>query len=384
MINSIPSEKPSMGRFRRLRALIRKEAYQIYRDPSSIIITIVLPMILLFLYGYGVSLDLDHLRIGVVMEDFAPDAQSFVKSLTDSKYFDVKIVRDRRELQDEITRGSIRGMVVIPSYFSAFRSRPQMIAPIQVIADGSEPNTANFVQNYVKGAFWNWLIQEGISSALPGLPHIDIETRYWYNEELESRYFLLSGSLAIIMTLIGTLLTSLVVAREWERGTMEALMSTPVGIVEIVLSKLISYFCLGMISMIICVMISTWFYGLPLRGSLWLLTLVSAVFLLSALGTGLLISTYSKNQLVASQLATLLGFLPAYMLSGFLFEIASMPPFIRALTHIIPARYFVQCLQTLFLVGNVWNLVLWNIVPMLGISAILFLITARKTVKRLD
>lgn len=165
---------------------------------------------------------------------------------------------------------------------------------------------------------------------------------------------------------------------------MEALMSTPVSIIEIVLSKLISYFCLGMISMIICVAISTWVFGLPLRGSLWLLVLVSAVFLFSALGTGLLISTYSKNQLVASQLASLIGFLPAYMLSGFLFEIASMPAFIRALTHIIPARYFVQCLQTLFLVGNVWNLILFNLLPMLGIGAILFIITARKTVKRLD
>jgi len=377
-------ENFSNGRFRRLKALIRKEAYQIIRDPSSIMITIVLPLILLFLYGYGVSLDLDHLRIGVVMEDSAPDAQSFVKSLTDSRYFDVKIARDRRELMDDITRGSIRGMVVIPSYFSEFRQRPQTIAPIQIIADGSEPNTANFVQNYVQGAYWNWLLQEGISSDLSGLPHLDVEARFWYNEELQSRFFLLSGSLAIIMTLIGTLLTALVVAREWERGTMEALMSTPVGIVEIVLSKLISYFCLGMISMIICVAISTLVFGLPLRGSLWVLILTSGAFLFSALGTGLLISTYSKNQLVASQLASLLGFLPAYMLSGFLFEIASMPLPIRALTHIIPARYFVQCLQTLFMVGNVWSLILFNLLPMLGIGGILFLITARKTVKRLD
>jgi ABC-2 type transport system permease protein len=383
MTENIPSDF-SEGRWRRLKALIRKEAFQIVRDPSSILITVVLPLLLLFLYGYGVSLDLDHLRIGLVMEDTAPDAQSFAKSLTDSPYFEVKIARDRRELAEDITRGAIRGMVVIPSYFSQFRSRPDVVAPIQVIADGSEPNTANFVQNYVQGAYWNWLRQEAISSDLSGLPHIDVESRFWYNEELESRFFLMSGSLAIIMTLIGTLLTALVVAREWERGTMEALISTPVKIGEIIFSKFLAYFGLGMISMVICVIISVFGFGLPLRGSLWLLFFVSAIFLFCALSSGLLISTYAKNQLVASQIASIAGFLPAYMLSGFLFEIASMPAWVRALTHIVPARYFVQCLQTLFMVGNVWNLIFWNIIPMLLIGWILFFLTVRKTVKRLD
>ena len=250
------------------------------------IISVVLPLILLFLYGYGVSLDLDHLRIGLVMEDTAPDAQSFAKSLTDSPYFDVKIARDRRELTGDITSGLLRGMVDHPILFFTISRRPDQVAPIQVIADGSEPNTANFVLNYVQGAYWNWLQQEAISNNLTGLPHIDVQARYWFNEELQSRFFLMSGSLAIIMTLIGTLLTALVVAREWERGTMEALISTPVGIVEIILSKFIAYFVLGMISMVICVLISVFIFGLPLRCSLWLLIVVSAVFLFSALSTG--------------------------------------------------------------------------------------------------
>ena len=381
-MQTTPSE--SDGRTRRLKALIRKESFQIIRDPSSILISVVLPLILLFLYGYGVSLDLDHLRIGLVMEDTSPDAQSFAKSLTDSPYFNVKIARDRRELTEDITRGTLRGMVIIPSYFSQFRNRPDTVAPIQVIADGSEPNTANFVQNYVQGAFWNWLEQEAISDHLTGLPHIDVQARNWYNEELLSRYFLLSGSLATIMTLIGTLLTALVIAREWERGTMEALISTPVGIGEIILSKFIAYFGLGMISMVICVVISVFVYGLPLRCSLWLLVLVSAVFLFCALSTGLLISTYAKNQLVASRIASIIGFLPAYMLSGFIFEIASMPAWIRALTRIMPARYFVQCIQTLFLVGNVWKLVLINTLIMLFIGSLLFYWTIHKMVKRLE
>ena len=369
---------------RRLKALIKKELIQILRDPSSVIIAAFLPMLLMFLYSFGVSLDLDHLHIGLVMEDTAPDAQSFAKSLTDSPFFDVTIVRDEREILNDLEEGRIRGFVVIPSYFSKFRATPAEIAPIQVIADGSEPNTANFVQNYVRGAYVNWLAQEAISSDLRGLPLVTLEPRYWYNPELESRYFLLSGSLAIIMTLIGTLLTALVIAREWERGTMEALLSTPMTITEFILSKFLSYFALSMFSMALCVTTAVLVYGLPLRGSLLLMGLVSAVFSLAALGAGLLISTLARNQIIASQMALIVGFLPAYILSGFLFEIASMPKPIQWITYIIPAKYFVQCLQTLFMVGNVWSLILYNLIPMGVIGILLLIQTRRKTIKRLD
>ena len=373
------------GRVRRMRALMIKEFFQIIRDPSTILITVFLPLLLIFLYGSGVSLDLDHLRVGLVMEDTAPDVQSFAKSLTDSRYFDVKIVRDRRELGDDLISGAIRGMFIVPSYFTQFRLRPDKIGPIQVIADGSETNTANFVQNYAQGVFKNWLTQEAISGGVQTeVPLITSDARFWYNEELESRFFLLSGSLAIIMTLIGSLLTALVVAREWERGTMEALMSTTVGIRELVMAKVIPYFCLGMISMVICVVISIVFYGLPLRGSFLLLMLVSALFLFCALGLGLMISTITKNQVFAYQITLVTAFLPAYILSGFLFEIHSMPTWIQLLTYIIPAKYFVQSLQTLFMVGNVWHLILFNMVPIAGIGIIFFLITSSKTAKRLD
>lgn len=370
--------------FRRTRALIRKEAFQIIRDPSSILISFVLPILLLFLYGYGVSLDLEHLRIGLVMEETAPAAQSFARSLFNSRYFEVHVARDIREMQTKLVEGSIRGIVVIPSYFSSFLDRPDRMAPLQVIGDGSEPNTANFVQNYVQGAYQNWLVQERISHGNRDLGGVQIVARYWYNEELESRNFLIPGSLAIIMTLIGTLLTALVISREWERGTMEALMATPVSIFEIILSKLASYFMLGMGSMSMCVVLAVFLYDVPFRGSLLLLMLVSAVFLICALSMGLLISTVAKNQIVASQAAIVAAFLPAYILSGFLFEITSMPLWIRGLTYLMPARYFVQCLQTLFLVGNVWNLILFNLVPMLTLGLCLFFLTARRTVKRLE
>jgi ABC-2 type transport system permease protein len=388
MMPNIPFEsllKDSRSqRARRLAALIVKEFWQIIRDPSSLLISVVLPLLLLFLYGFGVSLDLNHLRIGLVLEDTAPDARSFAEALTASKYFDVTLARDRRELFYPLEAGKVRGIVVIPSYFSAFRHKPGGVAPIQVIADGSEPNTANFVQNYVQGAYQVWLQQQVLTQDLKGLPLVSLVSRFWYNEELESRFFLMPGSLAIIMTLIGTLLTALVVAREWERGTMESLMATPVTIGELMLGKLIPYFILGMLSMTICVVICVYGYGLPLRGSVWVLYLVTAVFLFCALGFGLMISTLAKNQIVASQAAIVSAFLPSYMLSGFIFEISSMPKVIQWITYIIPAKYFVTCLQTLFLVGNVWSLIFWNMIPMLALGIVYYLITAHKTVKRLD
>lgn len=372
------------GRARRIKALIIKEFYQIIRDPSSIMISIVLPLVLLFLYGFGVSLDLDHLRVALVLEDTAPDAQSFAKSMTDSRFFEVKVGRDRREFTRDILKGAVRGMVVVPSYFTAFRNRQDEIAPIQVITDGSEPNTANFVQNYVVAAWQNWLRQESISEHLTGLPLVSAAPRFWYNEELESRNFLVPGSLAIIMTLIGTLLTALVVAREWERGTMEAIMATPVTIVELLVGKLVPYFILGMGSMTLCVITAKLLYDTPFRGSWLILEFVAACFLTTALGLGLLISIVTKNQFAAAQAAMVSAFLPAYILSGFIFEIGSMPWPIQLLTYIVPAKYFVTSLQTLFLVGDISSLIIINVIPMLFIGMVFFILSFRLSVKRLD
>lgn len=369
---------------RRIKALVVKESYQIVRDPSSLLISVFLPLLLLFLYGYGVSLDLDHLRVGVVLEDRSPTARSFLQSLTDSKYFEIETSGDYKVMSDRLVEGSIRGFVVIPSYFTAFYREQDQIAPIQVIADGSETNTSHFVHNYIAGAFQNWLVQEKITHPSKMGGGIAVEPRFWYNEELESRYFLLSGALAIIMTLIGSLLTALVIAREWERGTMEALISTSVQKSEIMIGKLIPYFVLGMLSMCICVVISVFGYGLPLRGSIWLLVLASSAFLFCALSTGLMVSTLSKSQVFSYQVTLIIAFLPAYILSGYLFEISSMPKWIQCLTYIIPAKYFVQNLQTLFLVGNVYRLILWNILPMILIGSVCYVVAARKMQKRLE
>ena len=369
-----------MIRFSILKALLKKETYQILKDPSTILISVVLPLLLLFLYGYGVSLDLDRLRIGLVVEDTSPDATGLIDSFRGTKYFDVDITRNRQDLNHKIVEGSIRGFVVIPSYFSEFLHNPEQIAPVQLIADGSETNTANFVQNYAQKTFEEWLNQVLNKSPSP----IQVEPRVWYNEPLESRYFLLTGSLAITMTLIGTLLTALVISREWERGTMEAIFATPVTIVELLLGKSIPYFLLGFFSMALCTAVCVLFYQIPFEGSYWALALVSGCFLFCAMGLGLMISTLCRAQALAYQIAIVTGFLPAYILSGFLFEIYSMPFWIRCITYVIPARYFVQSLQTLFLVGNVWPLIVFNILPMLAIGVLFFLITVHKTVKRLD
>lgn len=318
------------------------------------------------------------------MEDTSPDARSFAESIFASRYFDVRYAHDRRELIEPITKGQIRGMVIIPSYFSAFRERPSKIAPIQVIADGSEPNTASFVQNYVQGAWEKWLDIEKISSNLQGPSLVKLQPRFWYNEKLESRNFLIPGSLAIIMTLIGTLLTALVIAREWERGTMEALMSTPIRINELLIGKLIPYFIFGMLSMLMCTVIAVIGYNVPLRGSWYTLILAVSVFLFTALGLGLLISSVTKNQFVAAQASQVAAFLPAFMLSGFIFEIASMPWPIQLITYFLPARYFVTCLQTIFLVGDSWPLIIKNLTPILAIGLVFFFLSAKYTVKRLD
>lgn len=374
------------GRLLRLRGLIRKEMAQVVRDPSSVLIAFVLPAVLLFLFGYGVSLDASDVRLAVVLENTTPEAQSLAVAFRNSRYFDTRIGRDRREFEEDLVAGKLRGMVVVPETFSENLRSGNKSTAIQVIADGSEPNTASFVRNYVQGVLRNWLVQQTIDAGRNdvGAPGVRVEQRVWFNPQLASRWFLLPGSIAIIMTIIGTLLTALVVAREWERGTMEALMATPIGIVELLIGKLTPYYLLGMGSMAVCVTTSVTLFDLPFRGSILALVVVSSVFLVAMLALGLLISTVSKNQFIASQIALVVGFLPSFLLSGFVFEISSMPLPIQALTRVIPARYFVTCLQTIFLAGDIRSVLVPNTLALCAIGTVLIVLVARKTSRRLD
>lgn len=369
-------------RVRRIRALIRKETRQIVRDPSSILIAFILPMILLFLFGYGVSLDTKDVRIGLVIEDPTPLTSSLADSFRGSHYFNVREGRDRRDFTDDLIRGRIRGIIVIPAPFSDDLAAGHP-SRIQVLVDGTDPNTAKFVQNYAQGAVASWGALLQADQALAP-PPISVEQRFWFNPELTSRFFLVPGSIAIVMTLVGTLLTSLVVAREWERGTMEAMMATPVSATELLIGKLVPYFVLGLASMTLCFLVAVFVFGVPFRGSLFALYALSGVFLLPALGQGLLISALTKNQFLASQIAMLSGFLPSFLLSGFLFEINSMPLPIRIVTLVVPARHLIPSLQSVFLAGDIWPMYVQAMGILLLMGIALLAIAARKTRKRID
>ncbi|MGV8921957.1 MAG: ABC transporter permease [Thermomonas sp.] len=366
---------------RRLLALVRKESLQAMRDPSTILIAFVLPVVLLFLFAYAVSLDVREVRIGVVLESDAPSAQSLAAGFAGTRYLKVTPARDRREVSDLMVSGKLRGFVVIPQDFERRLASgiPQPL--VQVITDGSQPNTANFVANYAQGVVQTW--GAGRRGGAPAAA-IKLEPRYWFNPELESRRSLVPGAIAIVMTIIGTMLTALVVAREWERGTMEAVLSTPASVIEILIGKLLPYFVLGLIATLGSAALAVFVFDVPLRGSLLALLTLSAVFLLPALGQGLLISAVTRNQFLASQIALFSGFLPSFLLSGFLFEIDAMPTWIQAITYLIPARYFVSSLQTVFLAGDVWAVFLPNLAAMAAIGVFFLLIAKRKTRKNLE
>jgi ABC-2 type transport system permease protein len=369
------------ARARRVVALVRKEVRQIVRDPSSILIAFVLPLILLFLFGYGVSLDATRTRIGVVIERPTPSARGLLAAFQASPSFDVRVATDLRELEGPLALGAVRGIVVIPATFDADLWKRSTSPEVPVIVDGSEPNTAALVQGYAQGVVASWAgsraADSGRSQSASGA-----EARLWFNPELSSRFFLVPGCIAVVMALVGTLLTSLVVAREWERGTMEAMMATPVTALELLLGKVIPYFILALASMTLCTLVAVLVFGVPFRGSLAALYAISAAFLLPSLGQGLLISAATKNQFLASQLAILSAFLPTFLLSGFIFEIASMPKVIQWITNLVAARWLIPSLQTVFLAGDVWRLFVRDICVMTLFGAVLLMLAMRTTKKR--
>nr|WP_211110096.1 ABC transporter permease [Acuticoccus mangrovi] len=363
--------------------MVRKEGTQALRDPSTLLIAGVLPFILLFLFGYGVSLDSTHTRLAVVVEAPSPLTDDLLASFTASSYFDVTTGRDRRAYEGELVAGRVRGIVVVPQTFTADVAAGRG-GTVQMIVDGTDPNTASLVQAYTEGAIANWQGMRATERGSDATQPINLVPRYWYNAELTSRNFLVPGSIAIVMTLVGTLLTSLVLAREWERGTMEAIMATPVTAFEMLAGKVLPYFVLGLVAMTVCVVLAVGLFGVPFRGSVVALYALSAAFLLPALGQGLLISAVTKNQFLASQLALLSAFLPAFLLSGFIFEIQSMPQPIRWLTYLVPARYLIPSLQTVFLAGDIWPMFGRAIAMLLLFGALFLGLAARATKKRID
>ena len=375
--------KASAASRMRLTGMIRKESLQILRDPSSIAIAFVMPVVLLLLFGYGVSLDARHIPLAMVVEQPDANSASLVGAFQRSEYFDPQPFKSIQAAQQAFDLRKVFGIVWLRSDFSK-RLLSQGDAPIGVIINGVDANQARITEGYIQGVWQSWLVSharsQGVELSLP----VVLEPRIWFNAAVRSRNFLVPGLIAVIMTLIGAMLTSMVVAREWERGTMEALMVTPIRIGELVAGKLIPYFVLGMGGMLLSVAMALWLFDVPLRGSFWALTATSALFMLVSLGMGLLISVVAKNQFVAGQISIIITFLPAFILSGFIFQISSMPAAIQLVTHIIPARYYVAILQTLFLAGDIWPIVLTNSAALAVMMVIFLGLARRKMQKRLD
>lgn len=371
------------GAVMRVRGLVRKEFLQILRDPSSIAIAFLLPVALLLLFGYGVSLDAKHVPIALVVEQPSAATASFTGAFRHSDYFRSVPMPDMRQAEQALMARRVDGIVWLRANFTG-RLQGFGDAPIAVIVNGVDANTARLVEGYIQGVWLQWLTQRAALRGVTLGPPVQVQQRIWFNAELRSRNYLVPGLIAVIMSLIGALLTAMVMAREWERGTLEALLVTPVAMRELLAGKLIPYFVLGMGGLLLSVVMAVWLFQVPLRGSLWVLITASALFLLAALGMGLLISVVTRSQFVAGQVAIITSFLPAYILSGFIFDIGSMPWVVQLLTYLIPARYFVAILQTVFLAGDIGSVILPNGLALLGMALFFLGLARRKVRKRLD
>ena len=382
MIMEYKSRQTSLAaRMRRIRSLIRKEALQMIRDPSSVAIGIVLPVVLILLFGYGLSLDVNNVPVAVVLEDSSPEATDLAASFQLSEYFDARMLTSMPRAQELMLARKVDGILRIRPDFA--RNLNLGRAEVQILVHGVDANHARIIQTYAQGAINQWAVRRAAQGQEVLSGPVTVQNRLWFNETNESRYFLIPGLIVLIMTLIGAFLTSLVVAREWERGTMESLFVTPVRPDEILLGKTIPYFALGMIGLALCLFAAKFLFEVPFRGSVVVLTGVSMLYLLVALAIGLWISSAVKSQFVASQIALLVTFLPAVMLSGFLFDLRSMPAAVRVITYILPARYYVTLLQTIFLAGDIWAVILPNATVLAAMAMFFFVLTRRATQKKL-
>jgi len=370
------------AKLRRIRALTLKETRQVLRDPSSIAIGIVFPLMMILLFGYGLSLDVNQVSVAVVDEDASANSSALVRAFRLSPYFKVTVAHSMAEANTMFLNQRVDGVLRIPSDFT--RRWHSGGAEVQILVNGTDANQARIMQAYAQGPVAEWSTAEAGSGAAVSAGPVIVVDRMWFNENNDSHYFLVPGLIVLVMTIIGAFLTAMVVAREWERGTLEALFVTPMRAGEFLISKLIPYFGLGMIGFVLCLLAGQFLFHVPLRGSFFLLCLASMIYLLVALGIGLLISTLVKSQFLASQLAMLLTFLPAMMLSGFLYDLRSMPVFIRGITYVLPARYAVSLMQTLYLAGDVGSVVWLNLGILAAMATALLVLTRLATRKQLS
>jgi len=340
----------------RVRAIARKEFIQILRDPRSLGMAIAMPMLLLVLFGYALTLDVDRVPVVVWDQSESPASRELISRFAGSRYFSVKgYVQNYREVEQAIDSGATLMALVVPREF-AQRVESARPAAVQLLVDGSDSNTATIAIGYAEGVVQTFSGDIGLRATQrlgvhPLSPPVEMRPRMWFNDDMESRNYIIPGLIPVIMMVIAALLTSLTIAREWERGTMEQLISTPIKGPELIFGKLVPYFAIGMFDVLLAVLMGEFVFHVPLRGSVLLLFVMAAIFLVGALSLGMVISIVAKNQLLANQLAMVLTFVPAFILSGLVYAISAMPLPIRLVTYLVPARYFIALLKGIYLKG---------------------------------
>lgn len=340
----------------RVWAITRKEFIHILRDPRSLGMAIAIPMLLLVLFGYALTLDVDNVPIVIWDQSQTVQSREFISQFNGSDYFTLKqYITNYDQVDEAINSRDALAALIIPRDF-AQRLQAGRTAPVQLIVDGSDSNTATIVLGYVRAATQGYagqiLLEQLNQLTGKEMPEpIDFRPRIWFNPDLESKNYIIPGLIAVIMMVIAALLTSLTIAREWERGSMEQLISTPIKGPELITGKLLPYFIIGLFDVFLAVLMGEFLFHVPLRGSVALLFIIASIFLAGALSLGIVISVVTKSQLLASQLAMVLTFLPSFLLSGFMYAITNMPKAIQVITYAIPARYFVALLKAIYLKG---------------------------------
>lgn len=374
-----------MNGFRiRFRALLRKEFNQLWRDNSSLLIGIVVPIMLIFLMGYGLSMDVKNVPTAVVLEDTSPTVHDMLSFMDGSEYFDPTYVTSMAEAEKMMGRRTVDAIVRVPVDFteSLYAGRGK----VQVILYGPDSSNATTIRGYIESGIGTWQSanMSKFITTTSGNGSVSVTSRLWFNDANTSTWYLVPGLMVMIMTLVGVFLTALVMAREWERGTLEAIFITPVRTLELVLAKMVPYFCVAMIGFVICLWSSRYCFDVPLNGSLFILVLCSVLYLFVSLGVGLWISAVTKNQFVACQMSLVVSLLPCMMLTGFLFDLRCVPTWISAIGHVMPPTYYMELVKCLFLAGNNWPLITENCI-ILAIYAVFFVSMAlHVTKKRLE
>jgi ABC-2 type transport system permease protein len=369
----------------RLRGLMRKEMKHVVRDPSAMLIAFLMPLVLLLVLGFGISFDANHMPVALVAQAPEETVRGLLQAMDASPYLSVQRAASMHDAEAALASGQVRGVVMIRDDFNQHLAHStDWPASVALDLNATDPNTARILEGYVDGALQVWLSgqqQEKRRSASGG---IALQIRDWFNPELRSADAIVPGVIAMVMTMAGTLLTAGGVSREWEHGTMESMLASPAHMGELIVARLSCNFALGIGSMLVCLVLAVMLFGVPFRGGLFPLAVAVALFLIFALGWGLFISTVSRNQFVASQMAFLTTMMPAFMLSGMVYDIAAMPQWLQVITYLVPARYLVSILQTLFLAGDVWSVLLPNMAALAVAATLSVTGTILVTRRRLD